>query len=70
VRIYHSRITLQEKLQAALDIEADLDKWMARLPDRIKPDILAHQPSSGALRDPKWARRQRLVLQIRKCQDL
>ncbi|KAH2403659.1 hypothetical protein KXV53_001187 [Aspergillus fumigatus] len=65
VQIYHSRITLQEKLQAAFDIEADLDKWMARLPDRIRPDVLGHQPSSGALKDPKWARRQRLVLQIR-----
>ncbi|RHZ60795.1 uncharacterized protein CDV56_104166 [Aspergillus thermomutatus] len=65
VQIYHSRITLQEKLQVALHIETELDKWMARLPDRIKPDIQGHQPSSGALRDPKWARRQRLVLGIR-----
>ncbi|GFF22927.1 quercetin 2,3-dioxygenase [Aspergillus udagawae] len=65
VQIYNSRIALQEKLQAALHIEADLDKWMARLPDRIKPDVLGHLPSTGALRDPKWARRQRLVLGIR-----
>ncbi|PYH29832.1 RmlC-like cupin [Aspergillus neoniger CBS 115656] len=61
VQIYHSRITLQEKLHLALQIENELDRWMARLPDRIKPDIV-QRATGGALRDPKWARRQRLVL--------
>ncbi|KAF7588352.1 hypothetical protein BBP40_005781 [Aspergillus hancockii] len=65
VQIYHSRITLQDKLQVALQIEAELDRWMLRLPDRIKPDVLRRGASGGALRDPKWARRQRLVLGIR-----
>ena len=65
VQIYHSRITLQEKLHLALQIENELDRWMARLPDRIKPDIV-QRATGGALRDPKWARRQRLVLGIRK----
>ncbi|PYH41675.1 uncharacterized protein BP01DRAFT_418546 [Aspergillus saccharolyticus JOP 1030-1] len=64
VQIYHSRITLQEKLHLALQIETELDRWMARLPDRIKPDML-ERATGGALRDPKWARRQRLVLGIR-----
>ena len=68
VQIYHSRITLQEKLHLALQIELELDRWMARLPDRIKPDVL-QRATAGALRDPKWARRQRLVLGIRKCSD-
>ena len=65
VQIYHSRITLQEKLHVALQIEAELDRWMLKLPDRIKPDIIRHDVSSRALRDPKWARRQKLVLGIR-----
>ncbi|PYH95317.1 RmlC-like cupin [Aspergillus ellipticus CBS 707.79] len=65
VQIYHSRITLQEKLHLALQIEIELDRWMARLPDRIKPDSLQRTAPGGALRDPKWARRQRLVLGIR-----
>ncbi|PWY91380.1 RmlC-like cupin [Aspergillus sclerotioniger CBS 115572] len=64
VQIYHSRITLQEKLHLALQIETELDRWMARLPDRIKPDVL-QRATAGTLRDPKWARRQRLVLGIR-----
>jgi hypothetical protein len=62
VQIYHSRITLQEKLQLALQIEMEMDRWLARLPERIKPDIGAYRLSQSALRDPKWARRQRLVL--------
>ncbi|KAI2792871.1 hypothetical protein POX_b02914 [Penicillium oxalicum] len=65
VQIYHSRITLQEKLHTALQIEAEMDRWLARLPDRIKPDIDPNRASRPALRDPKWARRQRLVLGIR-----
>ncbi|RAK71414.1 RmlC-like cupin [Aspergillus fijiensis CBS 313.89] len=61
VQIYHSRITLQEKLHLGLQIETELDRWMARLPDRLKPDMM-ERATGGALRDPKWARRQRLVL--------
>ncbi|KAJ5692955.1 hypothetical protein N7462_002378 [Penicillium macrosclerotiorum] len=65
VQIYHSRISLQEKLQLALQIEMEMDRWLARLPEKIKPDIGAYRLSRSALRDPKWARRQRLVLGIR-----
>ncbi|CAI7677180.1 hypothetical protein N7533_006752 [Penicillium manginii] len=67
VQIYHSRITLQEKLQLALQIEMEVDRWLARLPEKIRPDIGAYKQSRSALRDPKWARRQRLVLGIRYC---
>ncbi|KAJ5709472.1 hypothetical protein N7493_010806 [Penicillium malachiteum] len=65
VQIYHSRITLQEKLQLALQIEMEMDRWVARLPEKLRPDVGNHNPSRSALRDPKWARRQRLVLRIR-----
>ncbi|KAF9252862.1 transcriptional regulator family: Fungal Specific TF [Penicillium roqueforti] len=65
VQIYHSRISLQDKLQLALQIEMEMDRWLARLPEMIKPDIGGYRPSRSALRDPKWARRQRLVLGIR-----
>ena len=66
VQIYHSRISLQEKLQIALQIEMEMDRWLARLPEKIKPDIGGYRLSRSALRDPKWARRQRLVLGIRE----
>lgn len=66
VQIYHSRITLQEKLQLALQIEIEMDRWLARLPEKLRPDIGTYKSPRSALRDPKWARRQRLVLGIRK----
>lgn len=66
IQIYHSRISLQEKLQIALQIEMEMDRWLARLPERIKPDFGANRLARSALRDPKWARRQRLVLGIRE----
>ncbi|KAL2811459.1 fungal-specific transcription factor domain-containing protein [Aspergillus cavernicola] len=65
VQIYHRRLTLSEKLTVALAIEAELDTWMAQLPDHIRPDFVSPVVARNALRDPKWARRQRVVLGIR-----
>lgn len=73
VQIYHRRLTLTEKLAAALTIEAELDAWVAQLPGWIRPGFIGTDggTSAGAgfgrndLKDPKWARRQRLVLGIR-----
>ncbi|KAL1968879.1 hypothetical protein VTN77DRAFT_1240 [Rasamsonia byssochlamydoides] len=68
IDIYHSKVPLSDKMRLALQIERQLDGWLAGLPERVKPDII---DSSGrgvsltSLRDPKWARRQRLVLEIR-----
>lgn len=80
VQVYHKRLSLEEKLGVAEAIEAELDEWMARLPDWIRPDFIPavgpeadcsgrREGSVGGgrndLKDPKWARRQRLVLGIR-----
>ncbi|KAG0154248.1 hypothetical protein PDIDSM_1628 [Penicillium digitatum] len=65
VQIYHSRISLPDKLQLALQIEMEMDRWLARLPEMIKPDVGGYRLGRSALRDPKWARRQQLVLGIR-----
>ncbi|KAL4951404.1 hypothetical protein BDW69DRAFT_196467 [Aspergillus filifer] len=71
VQIYHRRLSLQEKLNAALAIEAELDAWMAGLPGWIRPWFISDAIAGGNggdrndLKDPKWARRQRLVLGIR-----
>ncbi|RJE18910.1 Cupin domain protein [Aspergillus sclerotialis] len=64
LQIYHSRISYHEKLQRALQIEDEMDRWVTMLPERIKPDVHESRMSAG-LREPKWARRQRLVLGIR-----
>ncbi|CEL04717.1 hypothetical protein ASPCAL05842 [Aspergillus calidoustus] len=78
VQIYHRRMPLVEKLHVALAIEAELDGWMASLPGWIRPEFVdggtgesgeagANDGAGGrnALRDPKWARRQRIVLGLR-----
>lgn len=68
VQIYHSRLSPHEKLQRALQIDAEMDRWFALLPDRIKPDVRGQ--TFVRLREPKWARRQRLVLGIRKSSEV
>ncbi|KAL4964886.1 uncharacterized protein BDV14DRAFT_189940 [Aspergillus stella-maris] len=74
VQIYHRRLSLQEKLNVALAIEAELEAWMAGLPGWIRPGFISDAIAGGNggnggdrndLKDPKWARRQRLVLGIR-----
>jgi hypothetical protein len=66
VKVYHSKAPLQDKLQLSLKIEKQLDTWLVGLPQKIRPDVLAERESFNSLKDPKWARRQRLVLCIRK----
>lgn len=71
VDIYHSRISLQQRMKHSLEIEQKLNDWLDALPKILQPDFgqsggKADAPSSiSALRDPKWSRRQRLVLGIR-----
>lgn len=65
-QIYHSHIRLQDRLSLALQIEIEIDRWLASLPERIKPDIGACTLSQNTLWDPKWAKTQRLVLGIRE----
>ncbi|KAG2416019.1 hypothetical protein HFD88_007211 [Aspergillus terreus] len=60
---YHNR-----PLPERDDSEYAIIPWMvdfAQMTHRIKPDIIRHDVSPRALRDPKWARRQKLVLAIR-----
>ncbi|KAF5004476.1 hypothetical protein F66182_16036, partial [Fusarium sp. NRRL 66182] len=70
VDIYHSRISLQQRMKHSLEIEQKLNDWLDALPKILQPDFgqsggKADAPSSiSALRDPKWSRRQRLVLGI------
>ncbi|KAJ9315131.1 transcriptional regulator family: Fungal Specific TF [Paecilomyces variotii] len=65
VKVYHSKAPLQDKLQLSSKIERQLDAWLSGLPHKIRPDVLAERQSFTSLKDPKWARRQRLVLCVR-----
>lgn len=67
VSIYLPRVGLAEKLVRASGIEASIDAWVSRLPHLIRPSLTPDvHNAGGSLRDPVWARLQRLVLQIRK----
>lgn len=65
VRIYHSPLSLQQKLSLALKIEKEMNEWVARLPTTIRPSPWQEEAHLGGLKEPKWSRRQRLVLGIR-----
>ena len=65
IEIYHSHLSLQQKLLIALKIENEMNEWVVRLPRSIKPSLGQENTHLGGLRDPKWSRRQKLVLGIR-----
>jgi hypothetical protein len=69
VQIYLSQAPWQEKIQQAGQIQDELDAWVESLPSTIKPDTTIEGCLSQlALREPKWSRRQRLILRLRKSQ--
>lgn len=70
IGIYHSRMSWQQKMTQAQSLEDELDGWVAGLPERIKPSFsTSSSPSSSrglaALRQPKWCRRQKIIMEIR-----
>lgn len=65
--IYLSDLSPPELLTRANQLERDLDGWVDELPETIRPSrTLVHKSSLGAVRDAQYAKRQRLVLTIRK----
>ena len=65
--IYLSGTPIIDKIPHAYDIEADMDAWVNSLPEKIRPvGVTSQRSGMMMLQDPKWARRQRLVLHLRK----
>jgi Fungal specific transcription factor domain len=67
VAIYLSKSSMRDKMSLANNIEAEMDAWLTRLPEKIRPYQIRDEKSLRILKDPKWARRQRLVTQLRYC---
>ncbi|KAK7202441.1 C6 transcription factor [Myxozyma melibiosi] len=65
IGVYHSNASVRDKLDCALQLNAELTAWAMRLPLRLKPANLPGDTLAESLRDPRWIKRQRLVLQIR-----
>lgn len=66
VKVYLHRLSLAQKLQGAMNIEMEMDAWVARLPEAIRPQFTSDVGQHSRLGDPPWAYYQRLVLQISK----
>ncbi|KAH8201690.1 hypothetical protein TruAng_004128 [Truncatella angustata] len=65
-RTWWGLYSLETTIAVAYRLEQDLDKWVESLPMAIRPKQSMGEPVSlKSVRDPQWAKRQRLVLGIR-----
>ncbi|OAG12437.1 uncharacterized protein CC84DRAFT_123194 [Paraphaeosphaeria sporulosa] len=67
-KIYLPNPSIADMIILTNQIERELEMWVESLPSAIRPDtqIQFHQkPSLRSARDAQWAKRQRLVLNIR-----
>lgn len=63
--IYLPETITPRTVAVAYRLEQDLGKWIDSLPEAIRPKQSANEPVSlKNVRDPQWAKRQRLVLGI------
>ncbi|KAI0121708.1 fungal-specific transcription factor domain-containing protein [Xylariales sp. AK1849] len=64
--IYLPETITANTVSLAYKLEQELDEWVESLPQAIRPKQSTFQPLSlKSIRDPQWAKRQRLVLGIR-----
>jgi hypothetical protein len=65
--IYLPETITPRTVALAYQLEQDLDSWLEGLPQLIRPKESISAPLSlKSVRDPQWAKRQRLVLSIRR----
>ena len=71
LRIYLSPSPFQRNQDAAYQIEQDLDSWFDNLPPSIRPSrTFETSKSLKALKDPVYAKKQKLVLSISMTQSM
>ncbi|KAI8676283.1 C6 transcription factor [Fusarium sp. Ph1] len=66
LRMYLTDSGLEKSIEAARELEQDLDRWLEALPAQIRPQKrqVPVRPLR-AIKEPQYAKRQRLVLKIR-----
>lgn len=65
--IYLSDLSLPELLARANQLEQDLNRWVDSVPEAIRPSrTFSRKTSLKSVKDAQYAKRQRLVLTIRK----
>jgi len=65
VFIYLSGSSVRDQTSKAFGLEQQLDQWFASLPEKLRPDPGVGQNTLRLMKDPEWARRQRIVLELR-----
>ena len=63
--IYLSEIPWAEKAEKANEIEMEMDSWLQKLPNSVKPSLSKIHDLPKIAKDPLWAQRQRVVLGLR-----
>ncbi|KAK7432152.1 hypothetical protein QQZ08_001097 [Neonectria magnoliae] len=68
--IYLSDLSLPELLARANQLEQDLNRWVDSVPEAIRPSrVFSRKTSLKSVKDAQYAKRQRLVLTIRKTES-
>ena len=63
--IYLSDLHWADKTERASRIETKMHGWLQNLPDAVRPSISGSSTLPRIAKDPTWAKRQRLVLELR-----
>jgi len=63
--IYRSGSSVRDQTSKAFQLRAELDEWLASLPERLRPRQKDTLNAMQLMKDPEWARRQRVVLELR-----
>ena len=64
--IYLSGSSVLDQTSKAALVDKEMDNWLLTLPEKIRPKTIdAPSSSINMMKDPEWARRQRLVLELR-----
>lgn len=64
--IYLSEDAIRFKVEKALQIENEMEAWVLSLPSIIRPVLNQQHGVSRITKEPLWAKRQKLVLGLRK----
>ena len=63
--IYLSDVPVEDKAERAVQLELKMHTWLQNLPEVIRPPIFGPGSLLKIAKDPLWAKRQRLVLELR-----
>ncbi|GAB7346321.1 hypothetical protein MBLNU457_5039t1 [Dothideomycetes sp. NU457] len=63
--IYRSGSSVRDQTSKAFQLREELDEWLTGLPEHLQPRQKDPLNSMQLMKDPEWARRQRVVLELR-----